>query len=45
LSWEGKPEESHVKIAQAPEEIKGLLEFGFEVVCEKNEMLFFRKRK
>jgi len=37
--------EFHVKVAQTPEEIKGLLEAGFEHVCEKDNMLFFRKRK
>jgi len=28
-------EEFHVKVAKSPEEIKGLLEAGFEYVCEK----------
>jgi hypothetical protein len=41
----GKPEEFHFKIAQTPEEIKGLLEAGFEYVCEKDGLLFFGKRK
>jgi len=45
LFYKGKPEEFHVKIAQTPEEIKGLLEVGFEYVCEKDSLLFFRKRK
>jgi len=45
LFYKGKPEEFHVKIAQTPEEIKGLLEVGFEYVCEKDDLLFFRKRK
>jgi len=26
-------------------EIQALLEVGFEYVCEKEELLFFRKRK
>jgi len=38
-------EEFHVKIAQTPEEVKGLLEIGFEYVCEKDSNMFFRKRK
>ena len=45
LFCEGKPEEFHVKIAQTPKEVKGLLEVGFEYVCEKDGLLFFRKRK
>jgi len=38
-------EEFHVKIAQTPEEVKGLLKTGFEYVCEKYSSMFFRKRK
>jgi len=38
-------DEFHVKIAEAPEEIKALLEVGFEYVCEKSGLMFFRKRK
>jgi len=34
-----------VKVAQTPEEIKGLLETGFEYTCEKDGLLFFKKRK
>jgi len=33
------------KIPQTSEEIKELLEVGFEYVCEKNGLLFFRKHK
>jgi len=29
----------------ASEEIKQLLEVGFEYICEKDGLLFFRKRK
>jgi len=35
----------HVKIAKTPEEIKALLEVGFEYVCEKDGLLFLRKRE
>lgn len=35
----------HVKVAEEPEEIKALLEVGFEYVCEKDGLMFFRKRK
>jgi len=38
-------DEFHVKVAQTPEEIKTLLEVGFEYVCEKDGLLFLRKRK
>ena len=34
-----------VKIASSKDEIKGLLEVGFEYVCEKDELIYFRKRK
>ncbi len=38
-------DEFHVKTAQTPEEIKALLEVGFEYVCQKDGIMFFRKRK
>jgi len=38
-------DEFHVKIAKSPKDIKELLELGFEYVCEKDSLLFFRKRK
>lgn len=38
-------DEFHVKVAQTPEEIKTLLEVGFDYVCEKDGLLFLRKRK
>jgi len=38
-------QEYHVKVASTPQEIKALLEVGFEYVCEKDSLLFFRKRK
>lgn len=34
-----------VKIARTPEEIKALLEAGFEYVCDKDGLMFFRKRE
>ncbi len=34
-----------VKVAKTPEKIKGLLEVGFEYVCQKDDILYFRKRK
>jgi len=41
----GDNTEFHVKTAQTPEEIKALLEVGFEYICEKDGLMFFRKRK
>jgi integrase/ribosomal protein S27AE len=38
-------DEFTVKVAKKPEEIKELLEVGFEYVCDKNELVFLRKRK
>jgi hypothetical protein len=43
--FEQVPEEFNAKVAQKPEEIKQLLEVGFEYVCEKDGLTFFRKRK
>jgi len=43
--FEEAPEEFHVKVAEKPEEIKALLEVGFEYICEKSGLMFFRKRK
>jgi integrase len=34
-----------VKATKEAEEVKGLLEVGFEYVCEKDGLMFFRKRK
>ncbi|MDI6904785.1 MAG: hypothetical protein QMD13_04765 [Candidatus Bathyarchaeia archaeon] len=38
-------EEFHVKVAEKPEEIKALLEVGFEYIWEEGDLMFFRKRK
>ena len=35
----------HSEGNQDPEEIQGLLEVGFEYVCEKDSLTFFKKRK
>ena len=40
-----KTDEFHVKVAKNPEEIKTLLETGFEYVCSKDGLIFFRRRK
>ena len=38
-------DEFTVRVANKPDEIKALLEVGFEFVCKKGELLYFRKRK
>ena len=38
-------DEFKVMAVRTPEEIKALLEVGFEYVCQKDDLLFFRKRK
>ena len=38
-------DEFTVKVASKPEEIKQLLEVGFKYICEKDDLLYFRKRK
>jgi len=38
-------DEFTVRVASKPEEITQLLEVGFDFVCEKDGMLYFRKRK
>jgi hypothetical protein len=34
-----------VRIAETPEEIKACLETGFEYICQKDNLIFLRKRK
>jgi site-specific recombinase XerC len=38
-------DEFTVKVANKKEDIKALLEVGFEYICEKDELYYFRKRK
>lgn len=35
----------HFKVAQKPEEIKSLLETGFEYILQKDRLAYFRRRK
>jgi hypothetical protein len=37
-------DEYTVRIASKPEEIKALLVVGFEFVCEKDDLIYLRKR-
>jgi integrase len=41
----GANDEFTVKVAEKPEEIKALLEIGFEYVCQKDNLIFLRKRR
>jgi len=43
--FQEEPDEFHVKATSDPKEIQQLLEVGFEYVCSKDGLLFFRKRK
>lgn len=43
--FQAQNDEFTVRVAKTPEEIKGLMEVGFEYVCEKEGLMFFRKRK
>jgi hypothetical protein len=38
-------DEFTVKVAKTASEIKSLLEVGFKYVCEKDGLMFLRKRK
>ena len=43
--FEPSSDEYTVKVAKESEEIKGLLEVGFKYICEKEGLIFLRKRK
>ena len=43
--FESARDEFTVKVTEEPEEIKALLETGFEYVCEKDNSAFLRRRK
>lgn len=43
--FEPSSDEFTVKVTSKPEEVKALLEMGFEYVCQKDELIFLRKRK
>lgn len=38
-------DEFTVKVAEKPEDVKALLEVDFEYVCQKDGLIFLRKRK
>jgi len=43
--FESKSDEFTVKVTEKLEEVKSLLETGFEYVCQKDNLIFLRKRK
>jgi len=43
--FQATDEEFHAEVAKTGGEIKGLLEVGFEYVCEKDALVYLRKRK
>jgi hypothetical protein len=43
--FEPTNDEFTVKTAEKSEEVKSLLEVGFECVCQKDSLIFLRKRK
>lgn len=45
LFEEQSDDEFTVKVAEKPEDIKALLEAGFEYVCQKDGLIYTRKRK
>ncbi|MFB0567754.1 MAG: hypothetical protein ACETVM_04140 [Candidatus Bathyarchaeia archaeon] len=43
--FKSETDEFHVKVASKTEEIKQLLSVGFEYICEKDGLMYFRKRR
>jgi len=43
--FESTSDEFTVRVVERPEEVKTLLEVGFEYVCQKDNLIFLRKRK
>ena len=43
--FESKTDEYTVKVVEKPEDIKKLAEAGFEFFCQKDNLIFLRKRK
>jgi len=43
--FEAGNDEFTVRVVEKPEEVKSLLETGFEYVCQKDGLIFLRKRK
>jgi len=45
ILFEPGSDEFTVKVTDKPEKVEALLEVGFEYVCQKDELIFLRKRK
>jgi integrase len=43
--FEPSRDEFTVRVVEKPEEVKALLEVGFEYICQKDNLIFLRKRK
>jgi len=43
--FEPQSDEFTVKVVEIPEDVKVLLEVGFEYICQKDDLMFFCKRK
>jgi hypothetical protein len=43
--FESRSDEFTVRVVEKTEEVKRLLEVGFEFVCQKDNLIFLRKRK
>jgi uncharacterized protein YfcZ (UPF0381/DUF406 family) len=43
--FESRSDEFTVKVVEKPEDVKRLLDAGFEFVCQKDNLIFLRKRK
>jgi len=45
LFTDAESDDFTVRVARTQEDIKGLLEVGFDYVCETDDLIFFRKRR
>ena len=45
LFTDAEPDDFTVRVARTQDDIKGLLEVGFDYVCERDDLMFFRKRR
>ena len=43
--FESRSDEFTVRVVEKPEDVKRLLEAGFDFVCQKDKLIFLRKRK
>jgi hypothetical protein len=43
--FESRSDEFTVRVVEKPEDINRLAEAGFEFVCQKDNLIFLRKRK